>query len=150
MAQKNEELMYDHFKDLFIKIMMKHGKKSTAESIFEEALRELRTQLIDEEEDLNPKEIFMDILLKSGPIVIVKSKRRGRQSVQVPVVLNTERKAAIASKWIIEGARSRNDKTMGLRLAKEILALRQGQGKANKNQTLMHKQAFANRFNANL
>jgi small subunit ribosomal protein S7 len=150
MAQKNEELMYDHFKDLFIKIMMKHGKKSTAESIFEEALMELRTQLLNEEEVLNPKEIFMDILLKSGPIAIVKSKRRGRQSVQVPIILNTERRVAIASKWIIEGARARNDRSMGLRLAKELLALRQGQGKANKNQTLMHKQAFANRFNANL
>jgi len=142
--------MYDHFKDLFIKIMMKHGKKSTAESIFEEALMELRTQLLNEEEVLNPKEIFMDILLKSGPIAIVKSKRRGRQSVQVPIILNTERRVAIASKWIIEGARARNDRSMGLRLAKELLALRQGQGKANKNQTLMHKQAFANRFNANL
>ena len=92
----------------------------------------------------------METLIKSGPLAIVKSKRRGRQSIQVPVVLNTERRVAIASKWIIEGARGRNDKTMGLRLAKEILALRQGQGKANKNQMLMHKQAFANRFNANL
>ena len=150
MAPKNEELMYDYFKEVFIKIMMKHGKKSTAEAIFAEALGELRNQLIKEDTTLNPQEIFMETLLKSGPLAIVKSKRRGRQSIQVPVVLNTERRVAIASKWIIEGARGRNDKTMGLRLAREILALRQGQGKANKNQLLMHKQAFANRFNANL
>ena len=37
MDIKNEELMYDYFKKVFIKIIMKHGKKSTAEAIFEEA-----------------------------------------------------------------------------------------------------------------
>ena len=71
----------------------------------------------------------MEVLSKSGPLAIVTTKRRGRQSIQVPKALEDKRRIAIASKWIIEGARTRTDKTMGLRLAKEIFAASTGQGK---------------------
>ena len=59
------------------------------------------------------------------------TKRRGRQSIQVPMALEDRRRIAIASKWIIEGARARNDKTMGLRLAKEIFAPQHWSRKGN-------------------
>ena len=62
--------MYDYFKKIFIKIMMKHGNKSTAEGIFEEAFGELRNQLIKEDATLNPKEIFVEVFLKSGPLLL--------------------------------------------------------------------------------
>ena len=145
----NKELMYDYFKKIFIKIMMKGGKKSTAEAIFEEAFIYLRERLIRENSSQDPKQLFVEVLSKSGPLAVVVSKRRGRRSIQVPKALNNRRRVAVTSKWILEGARARTDNTMGIRLAKELFFLNTGQGKAIKNQTLMHKQAFANRFNTN-
>jgi small subunit ribosomal protein S7 len=149
MKLNNEELMYDYFKKIFIKIMMKGGNKSTVEGIFEEAFLHLRKKLLQEDPSRNPKQLFVEVLSKSGPLAVVVTKRRGRRSIQVPMALEGKRRIAITSKWILEGARARNDKTMGLRLAKELFALSTGQGKAIKNQTLMHKQAYANRFNTN-
>ena len=149
MKLDNEELMYDYFKKIFIKIIMKGGNKSTAEGIFEEAFIHLRKKLLQENSSQNPKELFVEVLSKSGPLAIVVTKRRGRKSIQVPMALEGKRRVAITSKWILEGARARNDKTMGLRLAKEFYSLSTGQGKAIRNQTLMHKQAYANRFNTN-
>ena len=149
MISNNEELMYDYFKKVFIKIIMKGGNKSTAEAIFEEAFVHLRKKLIRENNSKNPKQLFVEVLSKSGPLAIVRTKRRGRRSIQVPTALDNKRRVALASKWILEGARLRNDQTMGLRIAKELFFLSTGQGKAIKNQTLMHKQAFANRFNTN-
>jgi len=141
--------MYDYFKKIFIKIMMKGGNKSTAEAIFEEAFIHLRQKQFRENSSKSPKQLFVEVLSKSGPLAIVTTKRRGRRSIQVPVALDNKRRVAVTSKWILEGARARNDKTMGLRLAKELFFLNIGQGKAIKKQTLMHKQAFANRFNTN-
>lgn len=141
--------MYNYFKKIFIKMMMKDGNKSTSERIFEEAFYHLRKKQTSENEYKNPKQLFVEVLSKSGPLAIVSTKRRGRRSIQIPVALNNKRRVSIASKWIIEGAKARNDQTMGLRLAKELFFLNSGQGKALKNQTLMHKQAFANRFNTN-
>ncbi len=141
--------MYDYFKKVFIKIMMKGGNKSTAEAIFEESFLHLRKKLLSENSTKSPKELFIEVLSKSGPLAVVTTKRRGRRSIQIPMALNNKRRVAITAKWILEGARARNDKTMGLRLAKELFFLDMGQGKALKNQTLMHKQAFANRFNTN-
>lgn len=149
MVSNNEELMYNYFKKIFIKMMMKDGNKSTSERIFEEAFYHLRKKQTSENEYKNPKQLFVEVLSKSGPLAIVSTKRRGRRSIQIPVALNNKRRVSIASKWIIEGAKARNDQTMGLRLAKELFFLNSGQGKALKNQTLMHKQAFANRFNTN-
>jgi len=149
MVSNNEELMYDYFKKVFIKIIMKGGNKSTAEAIFEEAFVHLRKKLISEKSTKSPKELFIEVLSKSGPLAIVQTKRRGRRSIQVPLALDNKKRIALTSKWILEGARTRNDQSMGLRIAKELFFLSTGQGKAIKNQTLMHKQAFANRFNTN-
>merc|ERR1712100_405258 len=123
--------------------MMKGGKKSTCEAILEEALFALKTRLIREKINKSAKQVFVEVLSQSGPLAIVTTKRRGRQSIQVPKALEDRRRIAIASKWIIEGARTRTDKTMGLRLAQEIFAASTGQGKAVKNQILAHKQVFA-------
>lgn len=141
--------MYNYFKKIFIKIMMKSGNKSTAEAIFEEAFIHLKSKQVREDSTKSPKQLFVEVLSKSGPLAVVVTKRRGRRSIQVSMALENKRRIAVTSKWILEGARTRNDKTMGLRLAKELFFLNVGQGKAIKNQTLMHKQAFANRFNTN-
>ena len=103
MKLKNEDLMYDYFKKIFIKIMMKGGNKSKVEGIFEEAFVHLRKRLIRENSSKNPKQLFVEVLSKSGPLAIVVSKRRGRKSIQVPVALEGKRRVAITSKWILDG-----------------------------------------------
>jgi len=149
MISDNEELMYESFKKVFIKIMMKGGNKSTAEAIFDEAFVHLRMKQHRENSSKSPKQLFVEVLLKSGPLAIVTTKRRGRRSIQVPVALDNRKRVALTSKWILEGARDRHETTMGRCLAKELYFLSTGQGKAFKNQTRMHKQAYSNRFNSN-
>ena len=62
MESNNEELMYDYFKKVFIKIMMKGGNKSTAEAIFEESFLHLRKKLLSENSTKSPKELFIEVL----------------------------------------------------------------------------------------
>ena len=64
---------------------------------------------------------------------------------QVPVEVRTERRQALAIRWIINAARERNDKTMVDRLAAELLDASNNRGAAVKKREDTHRMAEANR-----
>ena len=66
--------MYDYFKKVFIKIMMKGGNKSTAEAIFEESFLHLRKKLLSENSTKSPKELFIEIRKKITSASILKEE----------------------------------------------------------------------------
>ena len=130
-------------KKQFVNVMMKGGKKSTAERILNQAFVHIQKQ------DLNPREIFLMALNKAGPLVTTQPKKRGRNVTHVPVPLMGKKRLGITIKWVIEGARARNDSSMALRLAHELIGLSKGQGKAIKLQAALHKTVYSNRMHMN-
>lgn len=124
----------------FINIIMVHGKKSLAESIVYCALSYLTKQT-----DKSNIEIFESALDNVRPIVEVKSRRVGGSTYQVPVEVRSIRRNTLAMRWIIDAARKRNDKSMAIRLSKEISDASNNKGGAVKKREEVHRMAEANK-----
>ena len=127
----------------FINMIMKDGKKSTAETIVYEALDTLVSKLGQPIE--KTPEIFEEVLDKVKPVVEVRSRRVGGATYQIPVEVRQERREALAMRWLIESARSRQENSMKIKLANELLDASNDRGNAIKKKEDTHKMAEANK-----
>ena len=125
----------------FINIVMRRGKKSVAEQIVYGALDEIKTK----RGSVDVLEIFNKAIENIRPLVEVKSRRVGGATYQIPVEVRHDRSRALAMRWLVEGAKSRGEKNMGLRLANEIMEAHESKGTAIKKREDMHKMAEANK-----
>ena len=124
----------------FMNQIMKNGKKSLAESIVYGAFKE-----ITEKTKKEPVEVFEKALESVGPMVEGKARRVGGATYQVPLEVRPARRQALAMRWLVNSARARNEKTMTLRLAQELLDASEGKGEAIKKKEDTHRMAEANR-----
>jgi small subunit ribosomal protein S7 len=124
----------------FMNNLMLDGKKSVAESIVYGALDRVQGRLKRE-----PVQIFHDALDNVKPSVEVRSRRVGGATYQVPVEVRTERREALAIRWLITAARKRNENTMEERLAAELADACNNRGTAVKKREDTHKMADANK-----
>ncbi len=127
----------------FINMIMKDGKKSTAETIVYEALETLVDKLGKPSE--KAPEVFSEVLEKVKPVVEVRSRRVGGATYQIPVEVRHDRREALAMRWLIESARSRQEKSMKIKLANELLDASNDKGNAIKKKEDTHKMAEANK-----
>ncbi|HRF13686.1 MAG TPA: 30S ribosomal protein S7, partial [Candidatus Accumulibacter phosphatis] len=100
----------------FVNTIMKSGKKSVAERIVYGAFDQIVTK-----SGKDPLEVFGLALGNIKPLVEVKSRRVGGANYQVPVEVRPSRRMALAMRWLRESARKRSEKSMGQRLAAEML-----------------------------
>ncbi len=124
----------------FVNCMMIDGKKSAAEKIFYGAMEFVGAKAAEE-----PMAVFRRCLENLKPQVEVKSRRVGGSNYQVPVEVRTERRQALAIRWLIQFARLRNEKSMKDKLAAEILDAANRRGAAVKRREDVHKMAEANK-----
>lgn len=124
----------------FINVVMSSGKKSVAERIVYGALTE-----ISEKGKGEPLEVFRRALENIQPVVEVKSRRVGGATYQVPVEVRSNRRSALAMRWLVDAARNRSEKTMGLRLAAEVVEAYENRGGAIKKREDTHRMAEANK-----
>ncbi|VDC22460.1 30S ribosomal protein S7 [Pseudogemmobacter humi] len=124
----------------FMNNLMLDGKKSVAESIVYGALTRVEARL-----KRAPIEAFHEALDNVKPSVEVRSRRVGGATYQVPVEVRTERREALAIRWLITAARKRNENTMEERLAAELSDAVNGRGTAVKKREDTHKMADANK-----
>lgn len=87
---------------------------------------------------------FKAALEKITPAVEVKSRRVGGSTYQVPVEIRATRRSTLAMRWLVEYANQRNEKTMVIRLASEIMDAIEGRGGAIKKKEDVHRMAKAN------
>lgn len=124
----------------FMNSIMKQGKKSIAERIVYGALDTMQSKAKS-----NPIQLFHQALENVMPAVEVRSRRVGGATYQVPVEVRTERRQALAIRWLITAARGRNENTMQERLSAELLDAANNRGTAVKKREDTHKMAEANR-----
>ncbi len=124
----------------FINVLMLDGKKSVAERIVYGALDHVAAK---SKED--PLEIFVRALENVRPVVEVKSRRVGGATYQVPVEVRPTRRTALAMRWLVDSARTRAEKSMGQRLANEIMEAADNRGSAVKKREDTHRMAEANK-----
>jgi small subunit ribosomal protein S7 len=124
----------------FINVLMTSGKKSVAERIMYGALEQ-----IAKKSGKDPFEVFGSAINNVKPMVEVKSRRVGGANYQVPVEVRPIRRTALAMRWLREAARKRGEKSMGQRLANELLEAAEGRGGAVKKREEVHRMAEANK-----
>ena len=127
----------------FVNRVMGDGKKSVAFKIFYDAIAIVEERNQDEEK--TALEIWKEALSNVMPHVEVRSRRVGGATFQIPMQIRPDRKVSLAMKWLISFARKRNEKSMALRLANEILAAAKEEGAAVKKRVDTHKMAEANK-----
>ena len=143
-AEKREVIPDAKYGDIilakFMNSIMYDGKKSVAEAIVYGALDIIEQKLKNE-----PLPVFKQALENVAPAIEVRSRRVGGATYQVPVEVRTERRQALAIRWIISAARDRNDKTMVDRLSAELIDASNNRGNAVKKREDTHRMAEANR-----
>jgi small subunit ribosomal protein S7 len=143
-ADKREVIPDPKFGDVvvskFMNSIMYEGKKSVAETIVYGAFDQVETKM-----KTSAIEVFKQALDNVAPAIEVRSRRVGGATYQVPVEVRTERRQALAIRWIIQAARGRNDKTMVERLSAELMDAANNRGNAVKKREDTHRMAEANR-----
>ena len=124
----------------FINRVMLKGKKTTAQRITYMAF-----DIIQEESNREPLEVFQQALRNATPAVEVRPKRIGGSTIQVPTELRATRSEALAMRWLIRGARARNGMPMRRGLAQELMDASRGEGSAVRRREELHRMAEANR-----
>ena len=143
-AEKREILPDPKFGDMvltkFMNSVMKAGKKSVAERLVYGALDQ-----VENSAKQDPIAVFRQALENVMPAIEVRSRRVGGATYQVPVEVRNDRRQALAIRWLISAANSRNEKTMIERLSGELLDASNNRGTAVKKREDTHKMAEANR-----
>ena len=124
----------------FINVVMKEGKKSTAETIVYRAFDKMRERGQDD-----PLKLFKKAVDNVRPSLEVKSRRVGGSNYQVPVEVRNERRTSLSLRWLVNYARSRPEKKMIDKLAAELLDAANNRGGAVKKREDTHRMAEANK-----
>lgn len=124
----------------FVNVLMTRGKKSVAERILYGAFDSIKTK-----SGKDPLDVFSLAVQNVKPMVEVKSRRVGGANYQVPVEVRPVRRAALSMRWLREAAQKRGEKSMGTRLAGELLEASEGRGGAMKKREEVHRMAEANK-----
>jgi len=124
----------------FINGIMRRGKKSLAEGIFYRAL-----DIINDKTHSDPVKVFNQAMNNVKPLIEVRPRRVGGATYQVPVEVRSERKVALAIRWIIGFAKQRSEKTMEEKLSAELIDAANNRGAAIKKKEDTHKMAEANK-----
>ena len=123
----------------FVNNLMFQGKKTTAYRIFYEAMA-----IVAEKTSEDPVEVWKKALANVTPAVEVRSRRIGGATFQIPAEIRPSRKMSIGMKNLISFSRKRHEKSMGRKLAGEILAAYKEEGAAFKKKEDRHRMAEAN------
>jgi len=143
-AEKREVLPDAKFGDIvltkFMNCLMYDGKKSVAEAIVYGALDKL-----SKKSGQDSLTVFHAALDNVKPGLEVRSRRVGGATYQVPVEVRSERRQALAIRWLIDSSRKRGETTMVDRLSGELLDAANNRGAAVKKREDTHRMADANK-----
>jgi len=124
----------------FINKIMMRGQKATAERIVYDALLLAGQQL-----EKDPLDVLEQAIKNATPLLMVRSRRVGGATYQVPIEVKAERGQTLAMRWLITSARGQRGKSMGKKLASELVDASQGRGTTIKKREDVHKMAQANK-----
>ncbi len=124
----------------FINNVMMNGKKSVAERLVHRAF-----DTVEDQSGRRGIDIFEQAIRNVTPMLEVKPRRVGGATYQVPVDIRAERRQALALRWLIDAARTRNGRSMAEKLAAELLDAANNAGAAVRKKEDTHRMAEANR-----
>ncbi|MEE3928391.1 30S ribosomal protein S7 [Mycoplasmopsis ciconiae] len=120
--------------------IMLDGKKSVAQDILYSAF-----EIVKQKTEKDPMEVFLQAVENITPQLEIRTRRIGGTNYQVPTEVSPRRKQTLSLRWLVQYSRLRNEKTMDVRLANEIIDASNKTGGAIKKREDTHKMAEANR-----
>ncbi|MEJ8820315.1 30S ribosomal protein S7 [Lacibacter sp. H407] len=124
----------------FVNNLMWQGKKSTAFTIFYDAIDKVAKTTGED-----GYEIWKKAVANVTPAVEVRSRRIGGATFQIPAEVRADRKVSLSIKWLVRYSRERNGRSMADKLANEIVSASKGEGGAFKKKEDTHRMAEANK-----
>lgn len=124
----------------FVNNLMWQGKKSTAFTIFYDAIDKVAKTTGED-----GYEIWKKAIANVTPAVEVRSRRIGGATFQIPSEVRADRKISLSIKWLVRYSRERNGRSMADKLANEIVSASKGEGGAYKKKEDTHRMAEANK-----
>ena len=124
----------------FVSRLLKRGKKSVAERIFYKAL-----DMVEKRTDQPGIDVFQKAVESVKPVVMVRSRRVGGQTYQVPVEVRQDQRTSLSIRWLITYSQERSEKSMAERLAGELMAAANNEGGAIRRREDTHRMAESNR-----
>ena len=125
--------------------IMYDGKKSLAEKILKEAIDMIQLRVLN----IDPYKVLLLGVENASPFLEVRSIKLGGTKHFVPIPVKPKRQVSLALKWIVESARAQSGKSMGEKLANEIILAYNEKGNSVKKCNELHKTAMANRAYSN-
>mgnify|MGYP005849203461 FL=1 len=135
-----DPIFHDKMVTRFVNSLMRDGKKNVARKILYQAF-----EIIEEQTGDPGIEVLKGALNNVMPVVEVKGRRVGGSTYQVPVEVRQDRGTVLGMRWLISAARSRNDKSMALRLSRELIDAANNEGGAVRKKDETHRMAEANK-----
>ncbi|EAE8567154.1 TPA: 30S ribosomal protein S7 [Listeria monocytogenes] len=120
--------------------MMVDGKRGKSQAILYSAF-----DIIAQETGKDPMEVFEQAMKNIMPLLEVKARRVGGANYQVPIEVRADRRSTLGLRWLVNYARLRGEKTMEVRVAREIMDAASNTGASVKKREDTHKMADANR-----
>ena len=140
-----------------IRVIMKDGKKTTAERIVYSAIEKIKEAIEKDPAKFekgegdqkapvtDPVEVVSQAIENMKPKVEVKTRRVGGTTYPVPVDIKPVRQLSLALRWMTTFAGGRHGMGMPAAVAAEIIDAFQGQGNGIKKRDDVHKMAAANK-----
>ena len=121
--------------------IMKHGRRSKAARVTSRTLLHLHSFTRSE-----PLPLLREAILAASPAVKCLSHRHGAKNVLKPIALGEKQRTRFAVRWILEASDSKPGKTLEERLAREVIAILEGNSKALAKKMELHRVAMVNRY----
>jgi len=121
--------------------IMKHGRRSKAARVTSRTLLHLHSFTRNE-----PLPLLREAILAASPAVKCLTHRHGAKNVHKPIALGEKQRTRFAVQWILEASDSKPGKTLEERLAREVIAVLEGNSKALAKKMELHRVAMVNRY----
>jgi small subunit ribosomal protein S7 len=130
--------------NMLVNRILKNGKKSLAYRILYRAMK-----TIQQKTKKNPLIVVRQAVRRTTPHLVVKARRRGGSTYQVPVEIKETQGKALAIRWILSAARKRPGRSMAAKLSYELMDAARQTGNAIRKREETHRMAEANKAFAN-
>lgn len=135
------DVRYNNVKvQTFINHVLKNGKKNVAANLVYGAF-----DIMAEKTGKNPVELFEQAIQNASPRMEVRPRRIGGATYQIPMEVPAHRQFTLATRWLLEAARSRKGQSFTQALADEFLSAINNEGTAIRKREEAHRMAKANR-----
>lgn len=135
-----DPIFHDKLVTRFVNNLMRDGKKNVARKILYQAF-----EIIQEQTGEPGIEVFKSAIENVTPVVEVKGRRVGGSTYQVPIEVRPDRGTTLGMRWLVNAARNRTDKSMALRLSREVMDAAKNEGGAVRKKDETHRMAEANK-----